>query len=213
MDATMLELGGYWAYYSLWFLKGSPGRRAIVLEPDPAHRALGERNAALNSLCPEFVAGFAAAAEGGAELFATESSGTIAVPRRSVPGLLDEHSIRFLDLLHCDAQGAELSVLESCLPLIREQRIGWCVVSTHAHQITGDPLTHQRCLALLERAGARVVAEHDVHESFSGDGLIVARVGSLPADWVPPALTYNRYSTSFFRNPAYDLAVALKRID
>lgn len=38
-SATMLELGGFWSYYSLWFLKGFEARRAIVLEPDPSHGA------------------------------------------------------------------------------------------------------------------------------------------------------------------------------
>ena len=35
--ATMIELGGYWAFYSLWFLSLGKPRRAIVVEPDPKH--------------------------------------------------------------------------------------------------------------------------------------------------------------------------------
>jgi len=82
------------------------------------------------------------------------------------------------------------------------------VVSTHSHHISGDPLTHQRCLGLLARAGATILAEHDIHESFSGDGLIVAKFGPVPAGWQKPRLSYNRYSESLFRNPLYDLATA-----
>jgi hypothetical protein len=82
------------------------------------------------------------------------------------------------------------------------------MVSTHTHHITGDPLTHQRCLAVLRKLGAVIVAEHDVQESYSGDGLILARFNPLPPGWQTPALTYNRASESLFRNPLYDLAQA-----
>ena len=74
--------------------------------------------------------------------------------------------------------------------------------------ISGDPLTHQRCLHLLRGVGGTIVAEHDVQESYSGDGLIVARFCSEPSGWQPVELSHNRVSTSLFRDPLYDLAVA-----
>lgn len=82
----------------------------------------------------------------------------------------------------------------------------WFIISTHAESISGDPLTHQRCLAVLREIGATILVEHDVHESFSGDGLIVAKLGPVPSDWSPPSISYNRYSEALFRNPLYDLA-------
>jgi len=91
------------------------------------------------------------------------------------------YEIACLDLLHSDAQVGELDVLESCLDLAAAGRLSWVMVSTHSHHISGGPLTHQRCLAVLLRAGATIVAEHDVQESFSGDGLIVGKFGALPA--------------------------------
>lgn len=207
-DAAMIELGGFWSYYTIWFLHRRPARRAVVLEPDPAHLALGQENARLNDVRPVFVPGFAAAAPCGPMPFDTEDSGRIPVPGRSVPDLMEAHGIGHLDLLHCDVQGAEVEVLAGCRALFRAGRIGWVFASTHHHSISGDPLTHQRCLALLQAAGATVAAEHDVAESFSGDGLIVARFGPLPRRWRAPVLSRNRYSESLFRNPLYDLALA-----
>jgi hypothetical protein len=119
--------------------------------------------------------------------------------------------IDILDLLHCDAQGVEVDVLESCEDLFRCGRIRWVFVSTHAHQISGDPLTHQRCLTMLRNVGAVIEVEHDVHESFSGDGLIVARFVPAPAGWIGVKISRNRYSESLFRNPLYDLALASKK--
>ncbi len=205
---TMIELGGYWAFYSAWFLRGGADRHAVVVEPDAAHRAVGEANMALNGLAAEFVAAYASPAPVAPGPFQTETSGVQLLPGVSVMQLMEERGISRLDVLHCDAQGIEFDVLESCLPLFAAGRIGWLFLSTHAHQISGDPLIHQRCLALVRKAGLVVEAEHDVHESFSGDGLIVARGGPAPRGWMPVTLTHNRYAESLFRNPAYDLVRA-----
>jgi FkbM family methyltransferase len=205
-DATMIELGGFWSYYSIWFLAGGRGRRAIVVEPDVAHLEVGRTNARLNGCEPEFVHAFAGRNSAPPSSFDTEESGAIVIPCISVPDLMASHGIDRLDVLHCDAQGTELDILEGCRDLAAAGRLAWVVVSTHSHHISGDPLTHQRCLAWLARAGASILAEHDVHESFSGDGLIVAKFGPVPEGWQTPTLSYNRYSRSLFRNPLYDLA-------
>lgn len=205
-SATMIELGAYWSFYSIWFTREGANRRAVVMEPDPQHLEVGRQNAALNGCDLTFVNAVSAGRDAPPTAFDTEESGVIAVPRLSVPTLVRDHSIDVLDILHCDAQGVEVEVLESCRPLAAAGRLLWLVVSTHAEMISGDPLTHQRCLALLGDMGATVLVEHDVHESFSGDGLIVAKFGDVPSAWVRPSLSYNRYSTSLFRNPLYDLA-------
>jgi FkbM family methyltransferase len=208
VDASMVEIGGYWAYYSLWFLSGGNRRRSIVVEPDPTHLEIGQRNATLNGLSPEFLAGFVGGKPGSPQPFQTESSGLVSLPCLLVSQILVERGIDRLDLLHCDAQGAELAVLESCRELFRRGAISWVFISTHAYQISGDPLTHQRCLALILGLGGKLVAEHDVHESFSGDGLIVAWFGPGEPKLALPSISRNRYSESMFRNPLYELAAA-----
>jgi FkbM family methyltransferase len=206
-QATMLELGGFWSYYSLWFTSEHPEqRRAYVVEPDPNHIAVGRANAVLNEGEITFVQGCVGTEPINAVRFATESAGTIRIPQVSVASLLREYRIQQLDVLHCDTQGAETAIIGSCESLIRARAIRFAVVSTHSHHISGDPLTHQRCLAMLKDFGGRIVAEHDVHESFSGDGLIAAYFGAEPIEWHEPRISRNRYSTSLFRNPLYDLA-------
>lgn len=207
-DATMIELGCFWAYYSVWFLKDRPGRRAIGIEPEPEHLAVGQANAELNGVAPVLMPGFAGATYDPSVGFEGERSGTLQLPRYSVHQLMADQGWDKLTLLHADIQGAETEVLESCRDLFLAGRIGWVFVSTHAHQISGDPLTHQRCLAILRECGAVIEAEHDVHESFSGDGLIVARFGAAPPGWQPVAISHNRASQSLFRHLAFDLAEA-----
>ena len=87
-DATMLELGGYWAYYTCWFLRGASERRAWVVEPDPAHLDIGRRNAAINGVFPTFLQGYVGAKPAPPTRFATESSGTIELPCLAVPQIL-----------------------------------------------------------------------------------------------------------------------------
>jgi FkbM family methyltransferase len=207
-DATMIELGGFWSFYTVWFLSEGPRRRSFVVEPDPRHLEVGRANARLNGCAPTFIQAFVGAQAAPPAPFLTESSGVLELPCVSVRQLMAVHGIDHLDLLHCDAQGAEFAVVESCLELATSGQLEWLVVSTHPHQISNDPLTHQRCLSTLRRAGATILAEHDVQESFSGDGLIVAKFGAVPAGWTMPRLSYNRYSYSLFRNPLHDLAQA-----
>ncbi len=212
--ATMLELGGFWSYYSLWFLNEAPQlRRAIVIEPDPAHLHIGQRNAILNDARGiEFLQAKVGLNSLEPHPFQSESSGIVIIPQVSVPDLIATQSIDHLDILHSDTQGAELDVIRSCEALLRARRIDFVVISTHAHQISDDPLTHQRCLALLQEFGGLILAEHDVHESFSGDGLIVAYFGRRQLHWAAPKMSYNRYSNAIFRNPLYDLSDAHERL-
>ena len=211
-NATMLELGGFWSYYSLWFLhQGTGDRRAIVTEPDPGNLAIGRANAQLNGREIAFLQAMVGADAAERREFQSETAGRIMVPQMTVRQLLDEYSIEQLGLLHCDIQGAETAVLGSSLDLLEAHRIRFCLVSTHSHHISGDPLTHQRCLAYLKAAGGQILAEHDVHESFSGDGLIAAYFGVEPLHWICPPVSLNRYSTSLFRNPLFDLAGATRQ--
>ena len=169
----MIELGGYWAFYSLWFLSRGKHRRSIVVEPDPKHLEVGKINARLNGLAPTFVNGFVFDSPAPSVLFKTEESGEILLPRLSVPLLMEIQAIERLNVLHCDIQGAEFNVLCSCKELFERRQVEFVFVSTHDFRISGDPLTHQRCLQLIRNCNGRIVAAHDVHESYSGDGLIV----------------------------------------
>lgn len=208
--ATMVEIGGHWSYYSLWFLEGAPDqRRSIVVEPDPNNLEVGRRNAALNRRAVEFVWSSVGETSSRGKRFLTETAGTVEVPQVTVPELVARLKIDRLDVLHCDAQGAEFGVLRSSFGLMRERRIGFIVISTHAHPISGDALTHQRSLALVREAGGSVIAEHEVHESFSGDGLIVAHFGDDPRARERVAVSLNRYSEALFRNPLFDLDQAI----
>src|ERR1700752_574475 len=209
--ATMIEIGGFWSYYSLWFLQRLEGAAtSIVVEPDPDNLSIGRANAKLNDRHIEFVHASVGTHSYPQHQFQTETAGTISIPQMTVHDLVERYRLAQVDVLHCDAQGIETEVLAACRELILAKKIRFALISTHSHFISGDPLTHQRCLAIVEGYGGQVLAEHDVHESFSGDGLIAAYFGAEPLDWDRPRISYNRYSTSLFRNPLFDLDEAMR---
>lgn len=47
-NPVVLELGAYWAYYSLWILQQIPEAKSYLVEPDPLNLAAGKKNFQLN---------------------------------------------------------------------------------------------------------------------------------------------------------------------
>ena len=212
-EATMIELGSFWSYYSLWFLKGAPAqRKAFCLEPDENHLKVGKFNATLNDLYPQFLLGFAGNSNGKLVDFQAENGENIQRRGYKIDEIMNEGGIEYLDILHCDTQGAELEVLLNCIDLIKAHKIRFIIISTHSYEITGDPLIHQKCLELLEKYGASIIAEHDVHESYSGDGLIAASFADIDKPF-KVNISYNRQNNSLFPSPASHLANILQKSD
>jgi len=207
--ARMVEFGGFWAYYSLWFHHAIEGAVNYVVEPDPNHIEIGRTNFALNGFDGHFEQ-YAAGAESqpGVEMLC-EDGVQRRIPMISVDDFLREHEIEFLDLLHADIQGSELPLLQGARRAIEEKKLRFVFISTHHHSISGDPLTHHRCRDALIEAGARILADHTVAESFSGDGLLVASLDERDANLGPIPLSYNRAGSSLFRETEYDLAEAI----
>ena len=207
---AILELGAFWAYYSLWFLHRIPGGRAFLVEPDPAYLEIGRRNIELN----DFEATFLQAAVGrdrqAPRPFECESDGvTRNVSIEGLRSLMDRFHLEYLDLLFADVQGAEWPLLDGARDLLRDGRVRFLIASTHHHVISGDPLTHYRCLELLRELGAHVIVEHTVAESFSGDGLIVASFDERDRD-MKVCVSRCRVSDSWFGDPLRDLEAAYR---
>lgn len=208
---VMLELGSFWAYYSLWFRSFYGRGRSILVEPDPGNLGVGETNFKLNGFCGESLLAAVGAHNGSAE-FSCESDGAVrSLKTVSVDGLVRDLSIERIHLLHADIQAAELAMLEGAAETIKRGKLDWLFLSTHHYSISGDPLTHQDCLRWLQAHGAYIVEEHSVAESFSGDGLIVAAFGREPRISYPP-ISRNVPSRALFRETEYDLAEAWEEI-
>lgn len=202
--STMLELGCFWGYYSIWFSRQLPGSRCVMCEPDPEHLALARINAAHNGIDATFIQA-AAGKTGNCTIHLESANGQTEVSAISVADIMKQQGLPSLELLHLDVQGAELCVLQSLCDDNITGRLRFLFVSTHHFHISGDPLTHERCLYLLQQAGAHIICEHMVEESYSGDGLIVASFKPQDHD-MKIDVSRNRASDSLFRPISYDLA-------
>jgi FkbM family methyltransferase len=192
----------------MWFQHALPGATTIMVEPDPANLDVGRRNFALNGMTGTWIQAAVGFEHGGSVWLPCESDGrTRRVPTVSIAGLMEDQGLDRMDLVLCDTQGAELHVLETSRDALRQGRVRFLLVSTHHHMFSGDPLTHQRCLAFFQDLGAHVVAEHSVSESCSGDGLIAVSFDPADDDLVVE-VSHVRSKNSLFGELEYDLARA-----
>lgn len=205
---VMVELGAFWAYYSIWAKQKIPGTRLVLVEPDEKNLTLGRRNLALNNFDATFIHA-AVGSQHNAQIDLTWESDGQAHPTRvvSVDGLIADNSLSRVDLLLVDVQGAELEALRGAARALAEDRLRFLVVSTHHHSISQDPLMHQRCRDLLLEAGAHIIVEHTVLESCSGDGLILASMAPGDRD-LHVDVSIVRARDSIWGEPEYELARA-----
>ena len=200
--SVMFELGCFWGYYSIWFGRQLPGSRCIMCEPDPEHLALARKNAEHNGITPTFIQA-AAGKSGTATIHLESADGPATVQAISVADIMAQEGIEFIDLLHLDVQGAERDVLETLCSDGITGKLRFVFVSTHHFHISGDPLIHERCLDLLQKAGAHIICEHTVEESYSGDGMIVASFQPQDKD-LQIEIARNRASSALFRPVSFD---------
>ena len=171
--ACMLELGSFWAYYSMWFHQQIGSARCFCVEPVPEKLVVGEEHFRLNQMKGTFLHGFVGRTSDPHGKFMDWDGRKSDVPMISVDGLIKQFDLEKIDLLHADVQGAEYDMLLGADRALRIHRIGYAFISTHGHE-------HERCVSYLTRCGYRIIAAHSVLESFSGDGLIVARAPEHP---------------------------------
>jgi len=159
----MLELGSYWAFYSMWFASVVEQAKCIMIEPDPHKINFGKLNFKMNGLSGTFDLGFI-----GNNTILDQS-----IPHYSVDHLIKNHKIEFLHLLHCDIQGHELNMLQGCTKAIADNKIGYVFISTHS-----NPL-HYECSKFLTQAGFKVLCSYDLDQTSSWDGLIIAKSNAM----------------------------------
>lgn len=158
--SAMLEMGGYWAFYSLWFKTVVPEARTYVVEPMPLHLVTGMRNFERAGQTSVFARAYVGDPK------RTSDDGT---PVITVDDFCKQHGLTQLAILHADIQGAELEMLRGARSMFASQRIDFVFVSTHSDKL------HASCLQWLKEQEYDIVASADLQETYSYDGLIVAK--------------------------------------
>lgn len=174
--ASMLELGSFWSFYSMWFAKEVPEARNFMLEPVELNLKIGKYNFEMNQVKGTFLKGYAGDKAG------TAPDG---ITIYSMESIAQELKLNYLDLLHCDIQGFEKEFLEGAKGWLSQKKIGWLFISTHSEEI------HAYCRALIQAQGYEIKADISLADSYSVDGLITAALPGIPA---PASIDYHRKS-------------------
>ena len=150
-NAVMIELGSYWAFYTIWFNKQIQNAKNYCIEPDINNLNLGKTNCLLNGVDADFTHAF------------------IGKNNMNLCNFINEKNIENIDILHSDVQGYELEMLDDIVELLNQNKIKYLFISTHSNEI------HYNCIHLLNRCNYRIIASSDFDdETFCFDGIIVA---------------------------------------
>ena len=154
----MIELGAYWAFYSMWFNKDVDDPFNLMVEPDATNLEVGKKNFKLNNMHGEFMhAGIGK----GKDNFVLDR-------------YLVDKGIDFLDILHSDIQGYEMKMLEGAKASIEAKKVGYFFISTHGNDL------HYECKTFLEDNGYVTIASADCDkESYCHDGVLICRLPEL----------------------------------
>jgi hypothetical protein len=149
----------------MWFYREVPDASCFCVEPASRNIQMGKDNFALN-FGPQprvvFEQAFAGSSDHPADT-------TNKIPTVSVDGFLAKHKIERLTILHADTQGHELEVLLGAKNSLSRKVIDYVFLSTHTNEL------HRRCLEELRSREYRILADIDLLETFSFDGLIVGQ--------------------------------------
>lgn len=163
-NGTMIELGSFWSFYSMWFKQKVDGAKNYMIEPDSFNIESGRRNFALNGMEGDFTRAFVSGHSAKGD------------PRTiCIDDFVKEKGIDFIDILHSDIQGYEYEMLKGAVDTIRSKKIAYVFISTHTNEI------HNNCLNFLRKHEFFIIANADLDTTYSQDGIIV---GSAPfVDW------------------------------
>ena len=173
--SSIVEAGCYWGYYSMWFAKEVPDAKVFLVEPHPNQMKVALRHFKINRLEADHTHAYFGSYP--PQKLEIQKKRLGELPRMTVPEFMELKGLDRITMLHSDIQGHEEEMLEGARDLLSARKIDWLFISTHGAR-------HPATRAILNEAGYRFVAEHEVGQSASADGLLVAQNPDLPE--IPP---------------------------
>jgi hypothetical protein len=148
-NPLMIELGSYWAFYSLSFLKSQKNGKTICVEADEELLEIGKKNFDLNDKNGEFI------------------HEMVGINSFEIDNFCESRNIKKIDILHSDIQGFEYEMLYGAKKTLTQDKIDYLFVSTHSNDL------HHKCLELITKH-MKIIFEVDLNDTFCEDGIIVA---------------------------------------
>ena len=157
-NGTMIELGAFWSFYSMWFNKEVKEAKNFMIEPSLFNMTSGKGNFKLNNMKGDFHHAF----------IGKTSSTKDDPPIVCIDDFIEMKKIKYIDILHSDIQGFEHDMLLGTEKTIAQNKVGYIFISTHSNEV------HYNCLNFLKERQFFIIANCDKDNTFSEDGLIVA---------------------------------------
>jgi hypothetical protein len=173
-NAVMLELGSYWGFYSMWFHKEVKNPVCYLIEPNFTGLNYGKQNFEMNQMHGNFFHAFVSS------LSSISEDGVKII---CIDDFVAEQNIQYIDILHSDIQGFEVEMLEGASRTITEDKIGYFFISTHGNDV------HEKCRQYLLKHNFKILASANNDETYSSDGLLVAKSASIQGGLEPVSIS------------------------
>lgn len=161
---TMVELGCFWALWTIIFGKRFPNASLIVLEANSDKLAVGLTNLAMNGLAAT------------AHFNAVNSETSLSRPEFgdlvqniTLDDLFRLNRLRDIDLLHLDIQGSELGLHMNIFKAMQSGLIHNVIMATHSESI------HETILKDADMLSGHFFIEALPYQKGVGDGEIIVK--------------------------------------
>jgi hypothetical protein len=150
-NPLMIEMGSYWAHYSMWLQQKFPMAKNIMIDADQTSLEAGKFNFKNNNFFGNFILAKIGNSNFELDTYVLEN---------------DVHSI---DILHSDIQGYELEMLDGARKSLEMNKVNYIFISTHSERL------HCEVIDRLKSYNYRVEVSSPFEEhTTSGDGIIFA---------------------------------------
>jgi hypothetical protein len=154
---VMIELGAYWAHYSMWLKQKRPQALVHMVEPEAANIAVGQHNFKVNGYEGQFIQAF------------------VGEGHFTVDGFVAAQGLSHINILHSDIQGFELEMLDGAADSFARRLVDYAMISTHSQEL------HAAVIQRLRDSGFRIEVDSDFdHHTTSYDGFVFASRNDLP---------------------------------
>ena len=155
--STMIELGAFWGFYSIWFNRTIENAKNYLIEPDKHALLSGINNFKLNNKKAKFF-----------NAFVGEKNEDGDIPTICIDRFCEENEISNVELLHSDIQGYELKMLKGVGTYLKKKKINFLFISTHSNEL------HYQCIDYLKNNDYNIISSIDLDHTYAWDGLILA---------------------------------------
>ena len=147
----MVELGSYWAYYSMCFLKENPNGKCFLLDENCDFLEVGKNHFEMNGFSGEFI------------------TSRVSNTGWKVDDFVKEKRIEKIDVLLSDIQGYETDMLDGAEETLKKFIVDYFFISTHTQEI------HLSIIKKLIDFGYKIMASADFdNETYCHDGIVIS---------------------------------------